>query len=629
MSLRALFLGVALALLSATPASAQPADAPGVPTGQAAIRGRVVHAEGGPAAGVEVLLYALPANAPPGVRRGTSGPDGRFAFEGIDHDPATTYLVGARWHDVSYPGARVQFGSGEREREVEVRVHEVTEEVGSAVFRELRMRLDWTGARLEVSEDVTVENADPRTVFVSEARRAGRKPAVELGLPTGARNVSGPLNLLPEGVVVEGARLRWFGPVYPGGAELGYHYELPSPAGPVTIERSLPDEPIRVSVLAPAGGLKVEAPGLVEAAEPTVVLGRGYRVLTGELSGRLALSLDVPVARHDAGAVSVGEVRILGELDAAAFDGREEHILEVAGDAPVVAEDGKPLVAIPIPTAATDVRFGSADSAAQVVPLPDGTGIGVLGPLAPGKTSLEIRYRLPADGGPFTLTRRFGAHVPLLSVYLADTGDLRIDSDRLHRRRPAKTPDRTYVHLEAFELAPGEEASFTVALRPLQRQVPRGAMIGLVALLTGLAAFALVGPLRRAPAAADAAPAEPPPESDAERESEATLAALEDLEHDYETGKLDAADHDQLRADLTAALERSRAEMDRGRSGAPVGAPSAAGSAPETARASAATPAAADDGDLPALAETRSCKACATAVGRNDRFCARCGAPLA
>ena len=602
MSLRAGFLLVALALLPAalSPASAQPDVGPGVPSGQAAIRGRVVHAEGGPTAGVEVLLYALPANAAPGVRRATSGTDGRFAFEGIDHDPATTYLVGARYEEVSYPGAREQFGAGEREREVEVRIHESTEETHAAVFRELRVRLDWTGAQLEVTEDVTVENAEARTVFVTEARRAGRKPAVEIGLPAGARNLSGPLNMLPEGVVVDGARLRWFGPVYPGGAELGYHYDLPAPAGAVTIERSLPAAPIRVSVLAPLGGPTIEAPGLAEGVQ-TVVLGRGYRVFAGELSGRLALSLAVPTARRDAGAVSVAEVRILAEIDAAAFLGREEHVLQVTGEGPVLGEGDAPLVAIPLPKDATDVRFGAPESTAQLVPLPDGSGIGVLGPLAPGETVIEVRYRLPADGGPFTLKRRFAAKVPLLSVYLADTGDLRVESDRLHRRRAAKTPDRTYVHLEAFELAPGEEASFTVSIRPLQRQLPRIGTIGVVALLTGLAAFALAAPLRRA--TATAAPAEPPPESAAERESEATLAALEDLEHDFETGKLDAADHDQLRADLTAALARSRGEAAR-------------------AHVDAAD-------DLPAPAAARTCAACSRTVGRDDRFCAHCGAPLA
>jgi hypothetical protein len=612
MILRALFLLVALALLpaAATPASGQP-DA-GVRSGQATIRGRVVHAEGGPAARVEVLLYALPANAPPGVRRGESDPDGRFVFAGIDHDPATTYLVGARYQEVSYPGARVQFGAGERDREVEVRIHDTTDDVRSAVFRELRMRLDWTGERLEVSEDLTVENALARTVFVAEARRAARPPAVEIGLPAGARNVSGPLNLLPEGVVVEGERLRWFGPVYPGGAELGYHYELPAPAGAVRLERRLPATPIRVTVLAPLGGPALEAQGLTEG-EQTVVLGRGYRVYAGDLSDRLALSLAVPAARHDAGAVSIAEVRILGELDAAAFLGREEHVMQVTGEGPVVAEGDEPLVAIRLPTEATDLRFGSPESATRIVPLPDGTGVGVMGPLSPGETVLEVRYRIAADGGPFTLARKFAARVPLLSVYLADTGDLRVESDRLHRRRAAKTPDRTYLHLEAFELAPDEEARFTVTTKPLERQLPRTATIGLIALLTGFAAYGLVAPLRRAPA--HEAPEPAALESAAERESEATMAALEDLEHDFETGKLDAADHELLRADLTAALERGRAE---------------------TARAAAATAAADDrparavaDDDLPAPVAARVCTACSRAAGRDDRFCAHCGAKLA
>jgi hypothetical protein len=611
MSLRALFLLVALALppAAATPAGAQPE--PGVPSGSATIRGRVVHAEGGATAGVEVLLYALPANAPPGVRRGTSAADGSFVFEGVDHDPATTYLVGARYEDVSYPGARIQFGAGERDREVEVRIHETTEETKSAVFRELRMRLDWTGARLEVTEDLTVENAAARTVFVSEPRRAGRKPALDIGLPAAAKNVTGPLNLLPEGVVVDGGRLRWFGPVYPGGAELGYHYEVPAPAGAVRLERALPATPIRVTVLAPLGGPALEAPGLA-AGDQTVVLGRGYRTYTGELSGQLAISLAVPAARHDASAVSVAEVRILGELDAAAFLGREEHVLQVTGEGPVVAEGAAPLVAIPLPKEATDLRFGAPESTTQLVPLPDGSGVGVLGPLAPGETVLEVRYRLPADGGPFTLARRFAAKVPLLSVYLADTGDLRIESDRLHRRRAAKTPDRTYLHLEAFELAPGEEASFTVTTRPLQRQIPRAATIGLVALLTGAAAFLLAAPLRRAQASEEPAPEAR--ESAAERETEAIGAALEDLEHDFETGKLDAADHDQLRADLTAALARGRAEVARA-------------AAEATVQPADAAPSAAGD-DLPAPA-ARVCTACSREVGRDARFCAHCGAKLA
>lgn len=602
MTLRALLALAALALPPAATAGQPAAEPAGVPRGEAKLFGRVVHAERGPAAGVEVLLYALPANAPPGVRKTTSGSDGRFAFQAIDHDPGTTYLVGARYQEISYPGARVQFASGEREREVEVRIHDATEDPERAVFRELRMRLDWTGARLEVTEDLTVENADPKTVFVAQERRAGRAPAVEVGLPAGAASLAGPLGLLPEGVELGNGTLRWFGPVYPGGAELGYHYQLPAPAGVLRLERKLSASPIGVRVLAPAGGPPLRASGLVEGA-PTVVEGRGYRVFAGELGGTLALELDVPAARHDPSALSVAEVRLLGELDAAAYEGREEHVLLVRGDGPLLAEGETPLVTIPLPTGATELRFGTPQSATRLVPLPDGSGIGVLGPLAPGETVLEVRYRLPAGSGVFALTRHFDARVPLLSVYIADTGNLRISSDRLHRRRTARSPDRSYLHLEAFELAPGEPASFSIATRPPRRDLPRAAVIGAVALATGLAAFALAAPLRRAPTGLVLDPLEV--ESAAERETEAIGAALEELEHDFETGKLDAAGHAELRADLTAALERGLAGLAAGVRDAP------------------------GPGALAAVTPPHCCPACGKQAFREWRFCAHCGAGLA
>ena len=87
--------------------------------------------------------------------------------------------------------------------------------------------------------------------------------------------------------------------------------------------------------------------------------------------------------------------------------------------------------------------------------------------------------------------------VPLLSVYLADTGNLRVESERLHPRRPARTPDRTYIHLEAFELTPGEEVKLAVVTLPPRAGLPRAAGIAFVALATGLAALALAAPLPR------------------------------------------------------------------------------------------------------------------------------------
>ena len=265
-------------------------------------------------------------------------------------------------------------------------------------------------------------------------------------------------------------------------------------------------------------------------------------------------------------------MRLLGELDAAAFEGREEHVIEVSGDSPVLAAGGVPLLSIPLPTQASDLRFGSPGSATRLVPLPDGRGIGVLGPLAPGETVLEVRYRLPAGQGPFSLERRFAAHVPLVSVYLADTGNLRVRSERLHRRRTATTPDRSYIHLEAFEVAADEPVAFEIETLPARGEAPRAALVAFVALAAGFAAFALAGPLRRAPGGA---PAETPElESAAERESEALRDALGDLEHDFETGKLEAADYESIGKELRG---RVRHLLEA----APPAAPSARGSGPE------------------------------------------------
>ena len=53
---------------------------------------------------------------------------GRFTFQGISNDPTTPYHVGARYQGVPYSAARVVFAPGELEREVEIRVAEVTDE---------------------------------------------------------------------------------------------------------------------------------------------------------------------------------------------------------------------------------------------------------------------------------------------------------------------------------------------------------------------------------------------------------------------------------------------------------------------------------------------------------------------
>jgi cytochrome c-type biogenesis protein CcmI len=182
----------------------------------------------------------------------------------------------------------------------------------------------------------------------------------------------------------------------------------------------------------------------------------------------------------------------------------------------------------------------------------------------------------------------------LLSLYVADTG-VRAESDRLHRRRPVKTPDRTYLALEAFEVEPGETVRLALAPLGAPSPLPRAALLGLVVLAAGLVFAFVAAPLR--PDRADAVEAGP---EDAASERVAVYAALRDLEHDRETGKLADEDYASMRAELRARAAALLRDED---------------SAPPTPQP-----------EPVATVSSAPCVVCAAPLRATDRFCPSCGA---
>ena len=200
------------------------------------------------------------------------------------------------------------------------------------------------------------------------------------------------------------------------------------------------------------------------------------------------------------------------------------------------------------------------------------------GPLPPGPSVFALRYHLPATHGSADLALQFPLRLPQLSVFLTDTG-VSAQATRLHRRRPFRSDDRSYMHLEAFELAADEPVSLALARLAPPRPLPVAARAGFALLLAGAATAFLIAPLRTTRA-------EPPLVSrraaHAAAERESVLAALRDLDEDFATGKLDAADHAQMRSELRArAVALLAAERDA--LAAPVAAPAAAAAAPAPA----------------------------------------------
>ena len=606
--------GLLALLLLATPAAAQHGDVdeasvPDVPAGPGRIVGTIENPDA-PAkvGGIELLLYALPANGTPGLRRATSDATGHFVFEGVSNDPATAYLVGARYAGIPYPGDRISFAGGETEKSVNVRVGEPSPDPSKVTAIESQIELGWSGGRIAVSELIRFENAGTRTAYVTPDLRATMPPLSRATLPDGADDFQIPLGIQPEGLVREGAELRFYGPLYPSAwpgplsrdQGLAFHYTVPGSSGAVTITKRFPSGAQRVTIVEPAAGPKIAVAGAHEeaapqAAQPADAEKPPRRLVVERVpaGGQIEIRVDVPETRVDPDALRLLETRLFLELDDAALQVQEEHIFEVAGSLPIVGPGGAPLLAIPVPEGATDVRF-DRDAFALGLSPDDGGGAVLRGPLPPGETHVQIAYHLPAGaGGMTTFEKRFGRKLPLLNVFVADTG-LRTESERLHRRRPVKTTDRTYIALEAFEVEPSETVKLSLAPLGAPPQLPRAALLGVVAIAAGLVFAFLAAPLRPDRGAAEA----PDDAGDSRSEREAVYAALRDLEHDRETGKLADDDYASMRAELRArAATLMRA------------APAVVASAP------AAMP-------------SPRCAACGNSVHADDRFCARCGARL-
>jgi len=420
----------------------------------------------------------------------------------------------------------------------------------------------------------------------SRNERAGRAPILRVALPAGA---SGLQSRLGDELAVEGDTLSFWGPLRPGQQELEFSYELPKRGSAFELQRSFPSGARRLVLVNTPGGPKLTRSGPADAA-----------LQPGD---SIAIRVALPAAVDPAERVSVFESRIWLELDGAAFTVDEEHTLVVDGNAPLVSETGAPLFCMPLPDAADDLRFSTETLSMGVSRDPSGA-LAVYGPLPVGENTFTLRFLLPIDRDDPVFSLEMPLDVPLLSIMVADTGIV-AQSDRLHRRRPIRTSDRSYLHLEAFEISAGEPVD--LRLEPLEARatLPRPVTTGIALAAAALAIGFLIAPLRREGGEASVPPSVA---SRAADQRESVLTAIRGLDEDFEIGKLSEADHREMRQELRAeAVNLLRIERA-----------ARADDGPDNAVAEAAVPA--------APAACLRCKAPVAVDGA--RFCSQCGARL-
>nr|MCS5635581.1 zinc ribbon domain-containing protein [Myxococcota bacterium] len=334
--------------------------------------------------------------------------------------------------------------------------------------------------------------------------------------------------------------------------------------------------------------------GLDDTFEPVMIQEAEYASYLGQAiapGGEIRIALPVLATSNDLDSLRLTRADFWIDHDDTAIRVTAEVHLKVSGSTRLAAPPGTSLLDLELPPGAEFLGLNGTTEMLGVEANGSG-GLAVRGPLSPGASVVAYRYRLPVDGKA-ELDLRFERPVDLLNVLVADSGVV-IESDRLHRKRPFKQGTRFYLHREAYQLDANE--SVVVGLGPLERPaLSQAGARGAALFLAALAAFFLFGPLRGRREAN-----KPASRSDWAVEREVLYESIRDLDHDFETGKIDEADYGVMRAELRShAIELMREEKQ--------GPPSE---------------------PLAARTIGRACPSCGAAAQVAWRFCAECGSDL-
>ena len=542
---------------------------PPIPPGDGEVRGRILlPGDATAGAGLNVVLYALQASGQPGLTRGQSDESGFFSFENVSTDPSTIYLVGTEYLDVPF-GQRLTFSEGQKTAEVTLPLRVIGEDASGLQIKNTTYQIDWVGSRLFIQASQELSHSGNNVIFIPNEARGTEPPLLTAQLPSEFSEFVKSPGGLEQGLERQGRDLLFWGPIYPGDQEVRYGFLIDTISNPEQPEENaqsidlgwaLPSGSEGVRILTPAGEPTPLVESVSEATTINEVDGQSYtQTSLGPVTAGQSVAFTLPIAgaSSDAERLKIARADYWVEADDTVIQVSAEITLEVEGGLRLLAGDANGILRIPFPE---DAEFGGLSGSAESIgvgPHPEG-GLMIQGPVPAGSTSLGIRYRLPVRNGLAQLDLAFSRPVDVLNVLVADTGVI-VESPRLHKRRPFRSGTRVYLHREAYQLR--AEEPVPVALIPFERSEISPRLSDLGGLALGVAAAGwLIVPLRRAQRRGDASSSEI---STWAIEREAIYENLRDLEHDHETGKVESADFERMRAELRgSAIELMRREKE-------------------------------------------------------------------
>ncbi len=586
-------------------------EVPKPPAGSGVIRGQAQVGENpAPLADLPVALYALRPDGAPGLMGTRTDAEGRFVFEGISSAGDITYLVGTEYLGVPF-AQRAVFAPGQNELIVQLTLQESVESGEALEIPQVTYKFDWVGGQLFVQVSHRVVNPMDEVIYVNEDRRDAKTPIFSAALPEDITEYIDGQGGKRSDLVREGDRIAFWGPIYPGPQDIRYGYLLngpdasgESPDDKFEVVDALPSGAGQLRVLVAAGTDAPQGNGLADPPERIAIDEVEYASYVGDAvapGGPVRLTLPVPASSSDLSELEISRADFWIDHDDTAIRVSAEMHVSVAGTTRLLAPVGGQLLNFDLPPNAEFLGLSGSTRLLGVEANGQG-GLAVRGPLAPGPSVIGYRYRIPVeDSAQFDL--RFERGTALLNVLVADTGVI-IESARLHRKRPFKQGTRFYLHREAYQIADGETVS--IKLTPLQRGAGTTAGGRAAALaLAGLAAFFMVSPLR-----GRTGPGPAVASSELALEREILYESIHDLDHDFETGKIDDADfrvlREELRGDAIALMREERLAASKDRGGA---------AGPRIAA-------------VPGPESVATCPGCGIAIQGSWSFCAGCGSGL-
>jgi len=572
-------------------------------------------------AGLSIALYALGPNGNPGFLSSLTDDTGLAQFQGISTNPDIVYLIGASFGEIPF-GERMTFAPGETSVHVEIEISSPTEQVNGVGIEELRARIDWMGDRILVREVLRVVNASENVILIPKDSAA--RSIAARRLPARAEDFSAGATAIGDGLVLEDGEVLFRGPLYPGEQRVEYQYTLPINVDgrSVTLPIAMREAITRVVIVAGTPGLEASGAELIASSSVTSDSGQS---LAAWARGRLAknqnieITIKLPDTRHDPNLVTIPRTDIWLELDDARLTANVDVKFHVPPGTPVSGTPEAPLLRVSLPTGASLNGVAPEAEALGLIPTENG-GFVIVGPIAPGETSLGYSYQIPATRDGVQLDMHFSREVGTLNVLIEDTV-LKVESSRLHRRRPFRRGTRKFLHREAYQVSAEEVVDLRIS--PIRGgDIPRAASgaMAFLALVGGV--YFLVTPL------ISARRPEPDQEQDSnpiQSEREMIYANIRDLDHDFETGKIIANDYHPMRDELRQqAIDLLRLERQGQMDTSPPSTSSSTSASTLTSESTIGSAAA----PTTHLRTGAFCPACGGAAKAEWKFCTDCGGRL-